>query len=119
MTDVQPTIKEVAQAFSSHGFEQTYEHLADGLVWVNVGGETYEGKPAVMAACKAALDYFKTIESTLGRLDVLEGESFVVVKSQGSYVNKGETTIVESCDIYEFESGKVIGITSYNVDTTN
>ena len=106
----------IAEGFSRHVFAPTYEHFADPVRWVNVGGETYTGREAVVAACDRAAAYFATVDSDVGVVRTIEGADVVVVESLGRYVDSDGTSSVASCDLYEYSGDRLVSITSYNVE---
>ena len=116
MTDT-PTSAAIAIAFSGHDFTATYDHLAEEIIWENIGGETYTGAAAVRKACDEALEYFKTIKTEFKRLEASAGEGTVIVESMADYIESdGMVSTVASCDVYTFAEGKVVMIRSYNID---
>ena len=46
-----PTPRQTAEAFSTHRFEETYNHLDDDVHWVAVGQTVLKGRDAVIRAC--------------------------------------------------------------------
>jgi ketosteroid isomerase-like protein len=107
----------LAEAFTGHDFNVAYDHLAEDIVWENIGGETYEGSAAVRSACAAALEYFKTIETTFKRLEAAGDDTHVTVQSLADYTEAdGTVSTVASCDVYTFTDGKINLIRSYNIE---
>ncbi len=108
---------EIAEAFSGHQFEDAYEYLADDIIWNNLGGEHYEGKEQVIAACRQSAEYLATVTTVFKIFRSFEGDEHVTVDSLSDYIENDVTTsTVASCDIYEFSGGQVSGITSYNIE---
>ncbi len=109
--------KEIAEAFSGHKFESTYDVLADDIVWNNVGGDQYQGKAATVEACNTAAQHMADVTTVFTTFRSFAGDDFAVVDSQADYTDEsGEKTTVASCDIYTFSDGKLATITSYNIE---
>jgi hypothetical protein len=111
------TPEQIATNFSCHEFEITYPYFTESILWVNVGGEEYKGKEAVIEACRSSLDYLQQVVTTRKKCDVLVGKDMVIVQTETEYTDpKQEKSIVASCDIYQFTEEKLIAITSYNIE---
>lgn len=111
------TIEQVARAFSSHRFAETYACLAADVRWVSVGGPTMEGRDAVIAACEQSDEHLSQVTTEFRRFRTVVGIGAVVVDSLAEYRGADEpATVVASCDIYDFVGGKVTAITSYTVE---
>lgn len=111
--------EEIARAFSGHRFAEAYPHLAEGVCWENVGGETYTGRASVIAACEQTLEYLATATTTFGRFETVVGADAVVIDSRAQYVGADqESSAVASCDIYRFSADEVTAIVSYTVEIT-
>jgi SnoaL-like domain len=111
--------QELAEAFSSHRFEETYDRLAEDVRWVLVGEATVEGKSAVIDACRASLAAFDELASVeYTRFVSVSSSSLAAVDAVSRYVGQdGSTTSVSSADIYEFDhAGRITAITSYAVE---
>ena len=117
------TPRQIAEAFSGHRFEETYDHLADDVRWVAVGQTVLTGRDAVVRACTGTATQLATATTEFLRFVTVEGagvgadQRVVAVDAVARYRDPdGTTSIVSSCDIYEFVDGRVAGITSYAVD---
>lgn len=109
--------EQISAAFSRHAFEQTYPYVADDIVWDNVGGTRIAGKADVVNACNQATAYFATITTGFSRFRAVVGEGSVVIDSLATYADgQGDASSVASCDIYDFEDGQLVQITSYTVE---
>jgi SnoaL-like domain len=111
--------KQIAEAFSSHRFEEAYEHLAEDVRWILPGHPTIEGKSAVLAVCADSLASFAELQAaTFDRFVSVGGPSVAAVDAIGRYVAAdASTSVVSSADFYEFDTaGHVIQITSYAVE---
>jgi ketosteroid isomerase-like protein len=115
-----PEPQDVARAFSMHRFEETYEHLDDDVRWVIPGGDDIEGRAAVTRACRDAAAEFSETRMDVQRL-VVAGPAApdgpVAVDAVARYTGPdGDTSVVSSCDVYEFRQGRVVTITTYAVE---
>jgi len=112
-----PTIEEIAQAFSSHRFAETYPHLAPDVRWELIGGSPLLGRDAVIAACEESSTYLSNATTDFRKFKVVVGSDAVVVDSLAEYVGADrEVSVIASCDIYDFVDGQVATITSYTVE---
>jgi ketosteroid isomerase-like protein len=112
MTDME----QLARSFSTHDFEPVFEHLADDVVWTNHGGERFEGRDAVIAACRASADYLSDVETEFERLRTVVTDAVVVVDAQAAYTDDDGRSVVASCDLYDVRDGRIAAIASYNVE---
>lgn len=111
------TPEELATAFSSHRFSDTYDHLSSSVRWVPVGGTTIVGRETVVDACEQATAAMADLRLDRRRFVTVVGDQRVAVDTVTAYVNPaGEESVVASCDIYEFEAGHISVITSYAVE---
>ena len=113
------TIKQLAEAFSSHRFDEVFEHLADDARWVLPGQEPVEGKEAIVAACRGSAAELADLERTeFTRFVSVADERTAAIDVIARYVGKdGSVSVVASADIYEAdESGRIATITSYAVE---
>jgi hypothetical protein len=109
--------EELAIAFSSHRFSETYEHLSPSVRWVSVGSTTMVGKDAVVDACDQATTAMAELRLDRRRFLTITGDQGVAVDTVTAYVDpSGGESVVASCDIYEFEAGRIAVITSYAVE---
>ncbi len=111
--------KDIAEAFSSHRFTETYDHLAAEVRWVLPGQATIAGKDAVIAACTASTAEMADLATTeFSRFVSVAGDRIAAVDAIGRYVGRdGDISVVSSADIYEFDGdGLLTTITSYAVE---
>ena len=111
--------QKIAEAFSSHRFTETYDHLAPDVRWVLPGHEAIEGKDAVVAACdSSAAEFAQNASSGFSRFISVRDDRVAAVDAVGRYVGSdGSASVVSSADIYEFDAdGLVTTITSYAVE---
>jgi len=111
-----PTPRDVAEAFSHHNFTSTYDRLADDVRWRYIGGNEHVGKEAVVAACERSIADFAKVRTTFHSSRTVVGTDTVVVETLADYVDKEGTSKIGSCDLYDFVDGTVTTITSYSVE---
>jgi len=112
-----PTPQAVAEAFSGHQFRQTYDHLSPDIRWVLVGGETLVGRHHVILTCEETLSELEGSSTEFSRFLTIAGADAVAVDAVARYTAADQTTsVVSSCDIYEFAGGLVTTITSYTAE---
>jgi ketosteroid isomerase-like protein len=107
----------IAEAFSRHDFPATYEHMAGDVRWELVGQETLVGRDQVVARCGQMAVYLAQARTSFRRFRLVESGDRVVIDAVAEYASPEDgRSIVASCDIYEFEDGRLLEITSYNVE---
>ncbi len=68
-------------------------------------------------ACEATLVELATTTIKFSRFVVVADDNAAAVDVVGQYVDAdGTTSVVSSCDVYEFRDGMVTAITSYAVE---
>ena len=111
------TRRQIAEAFSAHRFDDTFDHFADDIRWHLVGEEHLVGKEAVVAACRQSAAGLADVTTTFDSVKVVEGDTCIVVDAVGRYVDDaGATSVVSSCDLHDFTGDTVTAITSYAVE---
>ena len=111
------TQRDIAEAFSSHRFADTYDSLAPDVRWVAIGDGLTVGRDAVVDVCEGTLRALAGTTTEFLRFVVADGGDTVAVDAVGRYVDAtGEATAVASCDVFEFRNGQVRQITSYTVE---
>ncbi len=111
------TIEQIAEAFSRHAFATTYPHIAEDVIWDNVGGPQITGKADLMETCDQSAAYLAGVTTRFDRFRLVVGDQSVVIDSLANYTDgDGETTTVASCDIYDFTDGLLSGITPHTVE---
>ena len=113
------TPRETAEAFSGHRFHDAYAALSPDVRWTAVGEGVVTGRQAVVDACEATLAELATTTTDFSRFVVVADPdgTAVAVDVVARYVDAdGTTSVVSSCDIYEFSDGQVTAITSYAVE---
>jgi hypothetical protein len=113
------TISDIAEAFSAHRFEDAVDHLATDARWVLVGQATLQGRDEITAACRHTAAELAGSTTTFDRFRTVAGADAVAVDVVARYTDPaGQTSVVSSCDIYEFDGTTLHGITSYAVELT-
>jgi ketosteroid isomerase-like protein len=113
------TPTQIAEDFSGHRFKETYDHLAPDVQWILVGGETIHGRHRVIDTCEQTVAELAGTTTEFLRFVTIADKQAVAVDTVGRYRSPDEeTSIVASCDIYEFQQGAVATITSYTVELT-
>jgi hypothetical protein len=109
--------EQIARSFSGHDFEAVYPHLAESVQWDLTGADVIVGRPAVIELCRATTAELTDTTTHFTRFRTVVGEGSVVVDSVAEFTDSdGDKSVVASCDIFDFEQGLVVRITSYNVD---
>jgi len=109
--------QQIAEAFSGHRFSDAYDHLAADIQWVLIGGETIQGRDQVIRACEQTAAELTETTTEFLRFLTIAGTGAVAVDAVARYVGAdGTTSVVSSCDIYEFDKGVVAAITSYTAE---
>jgi SnoaL-like domain len=109
------SIEQVAEAFSRHRFPDTYPHLAEHVRWTIVGDREITGREDVIDVCRQSAEYLAGVTSTFRKFKVVVGDDCAVVDSEAEYVDGDDSSVVASCDIYDFSGGRLTGITSYTI----
>lgn len=112
----------IARAFSGHEFEGVLPFIAADAVWTLTGGDPITGADAIAVACRDSAGYLAGVSTRFDRFRVIvsaesAGAQSVVVDSLAEYTEQdGTSSVVASCDIYDFEGGQVTAITSYTTE---
>ena len=106
----------IARAFSGHRFEETFDYLSPDVTWILVGQARLEGHAAVIDTCRQTIAESADVETTWLRFVSAGTGDIVAVDAIGRYEGTNGVSAVSSCDIFEFEDGKVATITSYAVE---
>ena len=98
--------QQIAEAFSGHRFSDAYDHLAADIQWVLIGGETIQGRDQVIQTCEQTAAELTETTTEFLRFLTIAGTDAVAVDAVARYVGAdGTTSVVSSCDIYEFRQG--------------
>ena len=107
-------IDQIAEAFCSHRFVETYPYMADEIKWNIVGREELIGREAVIDQCNQSAKFLETVSATITKLKIIRAETFVVVEGAAQFQDQeNQTSSVASCDVFQFSDGRLVKITSY------
>jgi len=110
----------VAEAFSRHEFERALPRMAQNVTWTAIGGATLHTRDEVEAACRKTAEYLDSVDTEFSYFRTVSTESTVVTESRATYRDPdGVSSSVASCDLYDFENGQLVAITSYTVELPN
>lgn len=111
------TIQEVAEAFSRHRFSEVYPFLHPEVTWTLVGAAKLQGQEQIVQACESALVGLGRTTSQVLRFKTIANADSVAVHAVTRYVDaKWQSSIVSSCDLYEFTQGHLTSIISYTAE---
>ncbi len=110
------TPREVAEAFSRHRFRDVYAALAPDVVWTAVGARRSVGRQAVVDTCEQTLAALASTCVEFTRFVLVADGDTAAVDTVARYTDGGGTSVVASCDVYEFRDGALAAITSYDVE---
>jgi ketosteroid isomerase-like protein len=106
-----PTNKEISEAFAKGNLEFSGAYLADDIQWNIIGNSLVTGKKEVLEVAKMSqLESFPVI--TIKNI-IAEG-NYTVVESTGKALTKsGKPYNQTYCDIFYFKDNKLKEITTY------
>lgn len=111
------TIEQIAEAFCSHRFAETFPYMTDDIKWTMIGREELIGREAVIAHCNQGLKFLETVSTTYPKLKIYRAETCVIVEGAAQFRDKeNQTSSVASCDVFHFSNGQLVEITSYVID---
>jgi hypothetical protein len=111
------TIRQIAEAFSSHQFDLTYPYISDTIQWHLVGNKKLDGKEEVVSACRESAHYLADVKTDFIKFDIVADNNKVAVNSVAEYIDQEQhSTRVASCDIYRFVEEQLVEITSYCIE---
>ncbi len=103
--------KQISEAFSKGNFEAAYVHFSENIQWNIIGDQPIKGKENVIAHCQKMLE---GMDGTLSNTQVIEEGNSIAIEGNCNYTGEdGKPARVDYCDIYSFEDGKIVKITSY------
>jgi hypothetical protein len=106
--------KEIALAFSTGKFEPCFTHLAENITWYIAGEKKLSGIDAIIEFCKETAAYFASVETKFTIHQMQEDGGKIAVTENAVFMKNGiKVSKVESCDVYCFDSGILVEITSY------
>jgi len=110
-------IDQIAEAFCSYRFAETYPYMADDIKWTIVGRQELTGRDAVIAQCAGATKFLETVTATITKLKINRAETFVVVEGAAQFqAQANQITSVASCDVFQFSGQRLVEITSYVIE---
>ncbi len=110
-------IDQIAEAFTSWRFAETYPYMADEIKWNIVGREELMGRAAVIDRCTDAAKFLETVSATLTKLKIIRAETCVIVEGAAQFQDQeNQTSSVASCDVFQFSDGRLVEITSYVIE---
>ena len=110
-------IDQIAEAFCSHRFAETFPYMADEIKWNVLGREELIGREAVIAQCGNAMKFLETVSTTSLQLKTYRTETCIIVEGAAQFQdNDNQASGVASCDIFRFSDGLLTEITSYVID---
>lgn len=113
------THREIAEAFSSHRFDEALPFVADDAEWTLVGQTDLKGVAAIADACRSTAAELSDSATRFTRFDVAAEGDLVVIDAVGVYTDKeGDTSSVAACDLYTFRDDRIVGIRSYAIEVT-
>jgi hypothetical protein len=108
---------QIAEAFCSHRFVETYPYMADDIKWNIIGREELIGREAVINRCADGAKFLETVSSTYPKLKIYRAETCVIVEGAAQFQDQeNQTSSVASCDVFQFSDGQLVEITSYVID---
>jgi len=110
-------IEQIAEAFCSHRFGETFPYMADEIKWNMIGQEELIGREAVIDHCNKSAKFLETVSSIITKLKTYRVETCVIVEGAAQFKDQeNQTSGVASCDVFQFSDGRLVEITSYVID---
>ncbi len=110
-------IHQIAEAFCSWRFAETYPYRADEIKWKVVGREELVGRAAIIDRCTDAAKFLETVSATLTKLKIHRAGTCVIVEGAAQFQDQEkQTSSVASCDVFQFSDGRLVEISSYVID---
>ena len=108
---------QIAEAFCSHRFAETYPYMADEIKWNMIGKEELMGREAVINRCTEGAKFLETVSTTLTKLKIYRADTCVIVEGAAQFKDQeNQTSSVASCDIFQFSGERLVEIASYVID---
>jgi hypothetical protein len=108
---------QIAEAFCSHRFIETFPYMADEIKWNMIGNEELIGREAVIDHCNKSAKFLETVSSTITKLKTYLVGTCVIVEGAAQFKDhENQTSGVASCDVFQFSDGRLVEITSYVID---
>jgi hypothetical protein len=111
------TPQQIAEAFSGHRFGDAYDHLARRYPMGSHRRRNHPRPRSSHQACEQTAAELSDATTEFLRFLTIAGTGVVAVDTVARYEGAdGTTSVVSSCDIYEFDKGVVAAITSYSAE---
>jgi uncharacterized cupin superfamily protein len=108
---------QIAEAFCSWRFAETYPYMADDIKWNIVGRAELTGRAAVIDRCTDSAKFLATVSATLTKLKVIRAETCAIVEGAAHFQHQdNHISSVASCDVFQFSDERLVEITSYVVE---
>ena len=108
---------QIAEAFCSWRFTETYPYMADDIKWNVVGQKELMGRAAVIDRCTDSAKFLTTVSATLTKLKVIRAETCVIVEGAAHFLHQDDQiSSVASCDVFQFSDERLVEITSYVIE---
>jgi len=101
---------QIARWFSSGKFDLAAPHLSENVVFhIYEDDRHLTGKAQVLEFCRGIADYFASVETNFQENGYLVSADKVVIYGFGEFRREGELiSLVNSCDVYEFNAQGVV-----------
>lgn len=110
-------IDQIAEAFCSHRFAETFPYMAHEIKWNMIGREEPIGREAVIDRCDKSAKFLETVAATITKLKIYRAEPCVIVEGAAQFQYKdNQTSSVASCDVFRFSDERLVEITSYVIE---
>ena len=93
-------IDQIAEAFCSHRFAETYPYMADEIKWNMVGREELIGRETVIDKCDKSANFLETVSTTFTKLKINRAETCGIVEGATQFQdqeNQTSSVVRESC----------------------
>lgn len=100
-------IDQIAEAFCSWRFAETYPCMAEEIKWNMVGRAELVGRAEIIARCTDAAKFLETVTDTLTQLKIHRAGTCVIVEGAAQFQDQeNQTSRVASCDNFQFSDGR-------------
>ncbi len=108
---------QIAEAFSSYRFAETFPYMDAQIKWNIVGREELMGREAVIDRCAKAAKFLAAVSPTITKLKIYRAETCVIVEGAAQFQDQeNQISNMASCDVFRFLEGRLVEITSYVID---
>lgn len=108
-------IREIAENFSTGKFDNSESYLTDNCCWEIFGEMILDDKNKILEHCQNISGYFNSVETEFTSHNVISNDNSVCINGRAVFKKDNDIkAIVNSCDVYEFNSeNKIKKIYSY------